>query len=66
MFSAQDAFSDFCYAFVAGHVNSNCVTVFKVCRYDRFADKWFNETKQIKTLPDYCKKSRGKLKLTRQ
>ena len=46
-FSAQEAFDDFYYSFMSGHVDSNCVSIYKVLRYDRFADKWYVETDQI-------------------
>ena len=65
-FDIQEAFNDFCYAFVNGHVNSNNVTIYNICRYDRFADRWYDETEQVKALPTYCKRRGKVLKLIKQ
>lgn len=57
-FSTQQAFDDFLYAFDAGHVNSNRVTVFDVIRYDRFADRWYGVIDDIESFPDNVKRTR--------
>ena len=53
-FNTQQAFDDFHYAFIAGHVNSSNVSIHKIYRYDRFADRWYDLTKEVETLPDNC------------
>ena len=52
VFSAQEAIDDFYYIFQTGHVNSNCVTVYDVVKYDRFADRWYTMLDTIETVPE--------------
>ena len=47
VFSAQEAFDVFYYAFMSGHVNSDRVTVYKIYKYDRYADRWYDQTSYI-------------------
>jgi hypothetical protein len=46
-FSATEAFKDFYYAFVSGHVDSKSVKIYRIEYYDRFANKWFNKIGQV-------------------
>ena len=67
VFDAQEAFDDFQYAFVSGLVNSNKVHVLDICKYDRFADKWFSEIHDVTiTSPLVVKTKRGHLTMKRQ
>lgn len=51
-FSATEAFEDFYYAFVSGHVNSDNVRITRIDFYDRFANKWFNKIGQVVLNPE--------------
>lgn len=64
-FSVTEAFNDFHYAFVSGHVNSDRVTIHKIERYDRFADRWYDETSCIGGDHENVTVSRGKIILNR-
>ena len=65
-FNSQEAFDDFCYAFVSGHVNSSNVNIYGISRYDRFADRWYNEFKMIKDVPEYATIYKKKIALIKE
>ena len=65
-FSAQQAFDCFYHNFMHGHVQSNIAKIFKIYRFDRFADLWYNETIFVVNLPDGIQKdTKGHITLTR-
>ena len=47
VFSAQQAFNDFYYTFMSGHVNSDRITLYRIEVYNRFSDKWVDVTSEI-------------------
>ena len=65
-FNSQEAFDDFCYAFVSGHVNSSNVNIYDVSRYDRFADRWYGEFDMIEDMPEYATKLKKKITLIKE
>lgn len=49
-----------------GHVQSDIAKVFKIYRFDRFADLWYDETIFVVDLPDGIQKdTKGHITLTR-
>lgn len=64
-YSVDEALNDFYHVFLIGHIHAKFVTIIKIEKYDRFADKWFCAKKDIVNLPEVeCPEVRFKPKLT--
>lgn len=60
--TAQQAFDDFYHTFITGHIHARSVKVFKVERYDRFADRWYDQMDQVVDIPaDTAFKKKGNI-----
>ena len=51
-FTAQEAMEDFKHTFDHGHVTSDTAKIYIISRYDRFADRWYDVTFTIDSIPE--------------
>ena len=48
----DEALNDFYLMFASGKPHASSVKIHKIERYDRFAERWIDETENIKTYPN--------------
>lgn len=57
-FDVCEVLLDFYHTFVVGHVHAKSVKIFKILKYDRFADKWEQQHNiKLERCPDHIREN---------